>query len=485
MQRNILKILLFSAFIVTSGLANPVGLINVGNTCFMNSGLQVLCAMEDIMGIVQRQSRYYEPDTLADSFQLFASAIYQGQNVDTLLQKLAIQTHAALGTELNTQQDVSEFLIKLLDHLTDKDIKKEHKTHLPFYPNTASRLSDLSSLCYMLTLSSLNHGPSNVHEEKLEYHSGLVLNVRPTDATLSAVLDRLFTPELIDYTTNAHQKIKAEKRIYLDETSEYVLLGTAYEAIRENNKHLMQKKPLSFPLSNFNLSKHFLTQRVKPDLYNLKAVVMQSGTADGGHYTTYVCKGNKWYHCNDSSITEISLQAMNYIANQGYDQFQAQPVFFLYEKVPASHNAAHMNSSYNPSPSTNTSLKEPSITKESSSDSSHDIAVTINTIVNVSPHWVKLDLKDKNSSSYALLKIAEPLDTTRLSLTQKLNNHFLHLEVCSQMPWIIDSMRDQMGGNYSLICKRDNEIQTISLKNGKLTFDVYIDEQGTCKLLPE
>jgi len=40
-------------------------------------------------------------------------------------------------------------------------------------------------------------------------------------------------------------------------------------------------------------------------MYELVAVSNHMGGLGGGHYTAYARRGNKWYHCNDSSVREV------------------------------------------------------------------------------------------------------------------------------------------------------------------------------------
>jgi uncharacterized protein (TIGR02452 family) len=39
--------------------------------------------------------------------------------------------------------------------------------------------------------------------------------------------------------------------------------------------------------------------------YNLTSFIVHSGRAGGGHYTSYVKKGERWYQCNDGKVKEI------------------------------------------------------------------------------------------------------------------------------------------------------------------------------------
>lgn len=60
-----------------------------------------------------------------------------------------------------------------------------------------------------------------------------------------------------------------------------------------------------FPMK-FDLAK-LMEDETEPHEYSLTGVVIHNGTAQGGHYTSYIRKGpNKWYLFNDASVTEAN-----------------------------------------------------------------------------------------------------------------------------------------------------------------------------------
>jgi ubiquitin C-terminal hydrolase len=65
---------------------------------------------------------------------------------------------------------------------------------------------------------------------------------------------------------------------------------------------------IDFPLDNLNLSKYVIGYNKESYVYDLYGVCNHSGSALGGHYTSFVKNANgKWYHFNDTSVSEVAM----------------------------------------------------------------------------------------------------------------------------------------------------------------------------------
>jgi len=68
------------------------------------------------------------------------------------------------------------------------------------------------------------------------------------------------------------------------------------------------KTPVSFPLTNLDLSSYVMDEESKDDcIYDLYGVSNHSGFLAGGHYTAYVksLTNGKWYEMDDTNVTEL------------------------------------------------------------------------------------------------------------------------------------------------------------------------------------
>jgi ubiquitin C-terminal hydrolase len=77
---------------------------------------------------------------------------------------------------------------------------------------------------------------------------------------------------------------------------------------RFNSNNKKNQVFIDFPLENLDLSKYVIGYNNESYVYDLYAVCNHSGSSLGGHYTSFVKNANgKWYHYNDTSVSEVSL----------------------------------------------------------------------------------------------------------------------------------------------------------------------------------
>jgi ubiquitin C-terminal hydrolase len=79
--------------------------------------------------------------------------------------------------------------------------------------------------------------------------------------------------------------------------------------LKRFNGHGFNKNQIyvTFPLDDLDLSLYVIGYKKENYKYELFGVCNHSGSTMGGHYTAYVKNANgKWYHFNDTSVSEIS-----------------------------------------------------------------------------------------------------------------------------------------------------------------------------------
>jgi ubiquitin C-terminal hydrolase len=77
---------------------------------------------------------------------------------------------------------------------------------------------------------------------------------------------------------------------------------------RFNSRNQKNQILITFPLDNLDLSSYVIGYNKKSYVYELYGICNHSGSVYGGHYTSYVKNANgKWYHFNDTNVTEVSL----------------------------------------------------------------------------------------------------------------------------------------------------------------------------------
>jgi ubiquitin C-terminal hydrolase len=77
---------------------------------------------------------------------------------------------------------------------------------------------------------------------------------------------------------------------------------------RFNNRFQKNQVLITFPFDNLDLSHYVIGYKKDIYRYELYGVCNHSGGTQGGHYTAYIKNANgKWYHFNDTNVTEVGL----------------------------------------------------------------------------------------------------------------------------------------------------------------------------------
>ena len=274
------------------------GLINMGNTCYVNSILQALSSLPNFCtDLFARQDNV---STLAKSFQRMlslrerrSSPLDPSSFLKVLEQK--ISSIKAADFHINTQQDAAEMLEYLLPQLFGTS------------SNTEDTLDITFKTCY--SCSNCHQGPER--EERLQ-----ILQI-PVSGSIEKSIQKLLESEILaeenprfcDLCTSWQPAIIDYSIV---DCSRYLILHLKRFSVFEDNfckdinKVVCVPDILSVPV------------KVGEDVcfhkkYTLVATINHSGTLDRGHYTSFVKSqfSAKWYHCNDKAVVEVDQRHLN------------------------------------------------------------------------------------------------------------------------------------------------------------------------------
>ena len=318
-----------------------IGLMNLGNTCFLNSCLQVLHCTPELFEIIEtrknilwgentrtisedcfilrewyllREYSIQQPPGTVINPGRFVNAVHQiaqkkgreiftgwAQNdVTEFLQFIMECMHNALARKVRlnisgkpkcTTDELAIDVYKMLKNTYSKEYSEIMRT---FYGVHVSEIADASNKSVLSTTSE----------------QFFTINLPCFSNNLYACFDAFSSHELLDgenawYNEKTKQKVAVHKRMLFWNFPEIliIVLKRFSPDGRKKLEHLVD-----FPLENLKLSDYVVGYNKKTFVYDLYGVCNHMGNVGGGHYTAFTLNNGGWYHCNDSSVMPIDKQ---------------------------------------------------------------------------------------------------------------------------------------------------------------------------------
>lgn len=326
------------------------GLQNLGNTCFMNSVMQCLAYVPELVAYfcstsyynhIDFNSRYGTRGELAIEFGALVEKLnsHRYRYIEPKSFRDAITKHIGFGG--NEQQDSHEFMMMLFDKLHHdlnihaKDRSKQNgiesnkgnsddsninipratlgyqfwKRHLEL---NKSIISDLFEGIFMSTLTcTFCRGQSNT----FEVFNCLSLPI-PSESRCHVrdCLSHFSNPERIEGAwecPRCKQKREVDKKIVICKLPRILVIHLKRFSLDGRWRQKLQTT-VDFPLNDLAVDcTNVLPQSAYGSMgskssYNLCAVVNHYGHLDGGHYTAFgKLENQRWYTFDDSNVSEM------------------------------------------------------------------------------------------------------------------------------------------------------------------------------------
>lgn len=275
-----------------------IGLNNIGNTCFMNSLLQILLHCDELNKYMV--SKEFSKDITKTYSDFILEYNNSNKSISPNLLKKIVGNKFPRFRNFS-QEDSHEFIINFLDYLDDM-IKEEYKDDKDIISNMFD-----SEIKKIIRAVNINEKSINIQKNRI-----LHLSIpKKKYITMNDCLHSLINMDSIkDWETPKKKKDNGNMLTMITKyPNNLLILLKRYEYI-----HGFSRK-LNIPVKITTILESELLGDIK---YSLKGFILQHGSLGGGHYVSYVKVNKIWHYCNDSSINKITEEFALKLASEAY-----------------------------------------------------------------------------------------------------------------------------------------------------------------------
>lgn len=335
----------------------PCGLANLGNTCFLNSCIQILNYTYEIKNAplndtttMTEQQVYQDWCELRNLMlnargQMTNPVATPGKFIHTVHQVAKIK-----GRDIFTgwaQNDLPEFLLFMIECMHNS---RKRSVNMQINGTSETTTDDLAFECYSMIKENYKRGDysefsdlfygvyvsrlftpdcSLLHSNKPELFGLLDLPIPPSShigalnsqISLKDCFDTFVADELLSgwFNDKTQQTEPVRKNIAFWSFPKILMITLKrYSPDGQHKNNVF----IDFPLDNLDLSKYVVGYKANTYKYKLFGVANHMGNVSGGHYTAFVniqnnndekrvngeresTSHNKWYCFNDATVSEM------------------------------------------------------------------------------------------------------------------------------------------------------------------------------------
>ena len=315
------------------------GMENLGNTCFLNSCMQVINHTYELNDFFDSNKyKDYLKTDIVDSNAIIAwdelrRVMWSGNGVVTpkkfvhIMHQLAKNKNKELFSGY-AQNDMPEFFMFLIEcmhnsisrsvkmkisgnveNITDKLAVECYKLLQNLYDKEYSEIVDLYYGIYVNQITDINGEKSLVLKPESYFILDLpILEENIVKTSLYDCLNLFVKPDILDgdnawYNEKTKEKQDVKKNVVFWNFPKILVI--VLKRFTPDGQRKINTK-IDFPIENLDLSKYVLGYNAKSYIYDLFGVCNHNGGTTGGHYSAFIKHAsNQWIHFNDNAIERV------------------------------------------------------------------------------------------------------------------------------------------------------------------------------------